>query len=213
VAAGERPRSTVASCRGALAAPCRARHAGHARRGSRRALARAPLRCGDRRAERAIPRARGADRRALVPALRGGRAARRRRVHRVRAGAAAGRGAGRAAGRGAGAPRDPRHAPRARSRPPGRPEPGAQSDVEGPGTDSIRGDGAVSKGGTARALRRHLIAGLVVIAPVGITAAVLWWLFQRLDGLLGRFLYPQLPFPIPGLGLLLLLAILALVGS
>lgn len=70
----------------------------------------------------------------------------------------------------------------------------------------------MSKGGTARALRRHLIAGLVVIAPVGITAAVLWWIFQRLDGLLGRFLYPALPFPIPGLGLLLLLAGLATVG-
>ena len=70
----------------------------------------------------------------------------------------------------------------------------------------------MSKGGTARALRRHLIAGLVVIAPVGITAAVLWWIFQRLDGLLGRFLYPVLPFPIPGLGLLLLLAGLVVVG-
>ena len=70
----------------------------------------------------------------------------------------------------------------------------------------------MSKGGTARALRRHLIAGLVVIAPVGITAAVLWWIFQRLDGLLGRFLYPVLPFPIPGLGLLLLLAGLVTVG-
>jgi len=70
----------------------------------------------------------------------------------------------------------------------------------------------VSKGGTARALRRHLIAGLVVIAPVGITAAVLWWIFQRLDGLVGRFLYPVLPFPIPGLGLVLLLAGLVAVG-
>lgn len=70
----------------------------------------------------------------------------------------------------------------------------------------------MNKGGTAKALRRHLIAGLVVIAPVGITAAVLWWIFQRLDGLLGRFLYPVLPFPIPGLGLLLLLAGLVAVG-
>ncbi len=70
----------------------------------------------------------------------------------------------------------------------------------------------MSKGGVVRALRRHLIAGLIVIAPVGITAAVLWWIFQRLDGLLGRFLYPALPFPIPGLGLLLLLAGLATVG-
>src|SRR5690606_14068429 len=63
-----------------------------------------------------------------------------------------------------------------------------------------------------RALRRHLIAGLIVIAPVGITAAALWWIFQRLDGLLGRFLYAALPFPIPGHGLLLLHGGLATVG-
>lgn len=62
------------------------------------------------------------------------------------------------------------------------------------------------------ALRRHLIAGLVVIAPVTITAVVIWWIFQRLDNLIGRFLYPLLPFPIPGLGLLALLTLLISVG-
>jgi uncharacterized membrane protein len=70
----------------------------------------------------------------------------------------------------------------------------------------------VTKGGAVRALRRHLIAGLVVIAPVGITAAVLWWLFQWLDGLLGRFLYPAIDAEIPGLGLLLLLVVLVTAG-
>lgn len=68
-------------------------------------------------------------------------------------------------------------------------------------------------------LRRHLIAGLIVIAPVTATAFVLWWIFQLLDGLLGRFLYPLLggfigreTFVIPGLGLLVLFLLLLGVG-
>jgi uncharacterized membrane protein len=71
---------------------------------------------------------------------------------------------------------------------------------------------------TRRALRRHLIAGLLVIAPVTVTLAVLWWIFQLLDGLIGRFLYPALsrfvPWIglVPGLGLLCLFLLLLGVG-
>lgn len=69
-----------------------------------------------------------------------------------------------------------------------------------------------------RVVRRHLIAGLVVIAPVTATAFVLWWIFQALDGLLGRFLYPALARLVPwinllpGLGLIALLILLIVVG-
>jgi uncharacterized membrane protein len=69
-----------------------------------------------------------------------------------------------------------------------------------------------------RAVRRHLIAGLLVIAPLTVTLAVLWWIFQLLDGLIGRFLYPILSryIPwiglVPGLGLLCLFALLLGVG-
>src|SRR5690606_34378546 len=61
-------------------------------------------------------------------------------------------------------------------------------------------------------LRRRLIAGIVVIAPATVTAVVLWWLFNLVDGLVGQFVYPLLPFPIPGLGLVMLLLLLFLVG-
>jgi uncharacterized membrane protein len=68
-------------------------------------------------------------------------------------------------------------------------------------------------------VRRHLIAGLIVIAPVTATLFVLWWIFQLLDGLLGRFLYPALgallgrdAFVIPGLGLLVLFVLLVGIG-
>lgn len=68
-------------------------------------------------------------------------------------------------------------------------------------------------------IRRHLIAGLIVIAPITATALVLWWIFQMLDGLLGRFLYPGLgslvgreTVVIPGLGLLVLFLLLVGIG-
>lgn len=63
-----------------------------------------------------------------------------------------------------------------------------------------------------RALRRHLIAGLIVIAPLTVTAAVLWWLFQTTDSLLGRFLYPVIGRSVHGLGMIALLALLIVVG-
>lgn len=66
--------------------------------------------------------------------------------------------------------------------------------------------------GARRHLRRHLIAGLVVIAPVSITAYVLWWIFRTLDSLIGRYIYAAMGITIPGLGLLALLLLLLLVG-
>jgi uncharacterized membrane protein len=67
-------------------------------------------------------------------------------------------------------------------------------------------------------IRRHLFAGLIVTAPVAATVFVLWWIFQVLDGVLGRFMYPFLGgllgrerVVIPGLGLLVLF--LLLVGA
>jgi uncharacterized membrane protein len=63
-----------------------------------------------------------------------------------------------------------------------------------------------------RLFKRRLLAGLVVIAPVGVTLWVLWWLFRLLDGILGNFLRPALGVWIPGLGLVLLVLILVGVG-
>ncbi|MFQ5888509.1 MAG: DUF502 domain-containing protein [Gemmatimonadota bacterium] len=59
-------------------------------------------------------------------------------------------------------------------------------------------------------LRRYLITGLIVIAPVGVTVFVLTWLFQTLDEILGRYLPPEVRFP--GLGLIVLLLLLVVVG-
>jgi uncharacterized membrane protein len=63
-----------------------------------------------------------------------------------------------------------------------------------------------------RLLRRRLISGLIVIAPLGVTLYVLWWLFRTVDGILGNSVYRLIGVPIPGLGLVLLLLLLLGVG-
>ncbi|MCL7972897.1 MAG: DUF502 domain-containing protein [marine benthic group bacterium] len=61
-------------------------------------------------------------------------------------------------------------------------------------------------------LRRYLITGLIVIAPIGVTVFVLSWLFQTLDPIIGRYL-PQISGYEPrGLGLVALLVLLVVVG-
>jgi uncharacterized membrane protein len=61
-------------------------------------------------------------------------------------------------------------------------------------------------------LRRYLVEGLAVIGPVGVTVFVLAWLFRRLDGLLGESLHAALGYRIPGLGIVVLIVLVALVG-
>lgn len=61
-------------------------------------------------------------------------------------------------------------------------------------------------------LRRYLITGLVVVAPVGVTVWILTWLFQRLDSILGRHLPELGGYRLPGLGLLVLAVLLVTVG-
>lgn len=63
-----------------------------------------------------------------------------------------------------------------------------------------------------RRIRRYLLTGLVVLAPVGATALILAWLFRLLDGILGDPLRRILGWNVPGLGLLLLLVTVLVLG-
>jgi uncharacterized membrane protein len=56
-----------------------------------------------------------------------------------------------------------------------------------------------------------LLTGIVVIAPVGVTLFVLWWILARLDAILGRIL-TAIGIQIPGLGLVVLLLLVVTVG-
>jgi uncharacterized membrane protein len=60
-------------------------------------------------------------------------------------------------------------------------------------------------------IRRYLLTGIVVIAPVGVTVFVLWWIFARLDAILGR-IFAAVGVRVPGLGLVVLVALVIGVG-
>lgn len=67
-------------------------------------------------------------------------------------------------------------------------------------------------------LRRYFLTGLVLAAPLAITASVTWWFVNLIDGwvkpLIPAAYLPDayLPFPIPGLGLIIGLTGLTLLG-
>ncbi len=64
----------------------------------------------------------------------------------------------------------------------------------------------------AQRLRRYVLTGLIVIAPIGVTIWVLSWLFLKLDPIIGRYLPLIAGYQPRGLGLLALLALLIVVG-
>ncbi|HRG25410.1 MAG TPA: hypothetical protein PLL23_13490, partial [Chitinophagaceae bacterium] len=57
-----------------------------------------------------------------------------------------------------------------------------------------------------RKILRYFIQGIIILAPIGITVYALYWLFQKVDGIL-------LPYVnIPGLGFVLIIAFVILIG-
>ncbi len=64
----------------------------------------------------------------------------------------------------------------------------------------------------ARRVRRFFLTGLIVLAPVGVTAVILVWMFRTIDNILGEPLRAALGFRIPGLGFVLLVIAVTLVG-
>ena len=64
-----------------------------------------------------------------------------------------------------------------------------------------------------RVLRRYLFTGLLVLLPVAVTAFVLWQLFFALDDILGRFVVTYIGRPIPGVGLIALVALVLAIGA
>lgn len=55
-------------------------------------------------------------------------------------------------------------------------------------------------------LLRYFIQGVIILAPIGITAYVLFWLFEKVDGILQPYV------KIPGLGFVIILVFVVLVG-
>ncbi len=62
------------------------------------------------------------------------------------------------------------------------------------------------KNTTLKQLFRFFIQGLVILAPIGITAYILYWLFDKVDNILRPYVN------IPGLGFLIIIIFVILVG-
>lgn len=65
---------------------------------------------------------------------------------------------------------------------------------------------------TLKKIFRYFIQGVIILAPIGITAYVLYWLFEKVDGILRPAVYAVTNLNIPGLGFVIILLIVILVG-
>jgi uncharacterized membrane protein len=67
-------------------------------------------------------------------------------------------------------------------------------------------------------LRNYLLTGMVVVGPVGITLYIAWYVINMVDAMVKPYVPPPynpdnyLPFPVPGVGLVFAVILLALVG-
>ena len=59
---------------------------------------------------------------------------------------------------------------------------------------------------TLKKIFRYFIQGMIILAPIGITIYALYWLFEKVDGILRPYVN------IPGLGFVLIIIFVILVG-
>ncbi len=59
---------------------------------------------------------------------------------------------------------------------------------------------------TYKTLLRYFVQGVLILAPIAVTAYVLFWLFEMVDGILRPFIN------IPGLGFVIIIAFVILIG-
>ena len=70
----------------------------------------------------------------------------------------------------------------------------------------MRKQGPKTPSQTFKKIFRYFIQGIIVLAPIGITGYVLYWLFDRVDGILQPYV------KVPGLGFVIILVFVILVG-
>ncbi|MFI5130578.1 MAG: DUF502 domain-containing protein [Chitinophagales bacterium] len=69
-----------------------------------------------------------------------------------------------------------------------------------------------SRSVTLKKIFRYFIQGVIILAPIGITAYVLYWLFERVDGILRPAVFAITGVNIPGIGFVIILLFVVLVG-
>jgi uncharacterized membrane protein len=65
---------------------------------------------------------------------------------------------------------------------------------------------------TLKKIFRYFIQGIIILAPIGITAYALYWLFEKVDGILRPAVFAVTNVNIPGLGFVIILLFVILVG-
>lgn len=84
---------------------------------------------------------------------------------------------------------------------------------------SLAGDDGATKMSAGTRLRNYFLTGLIVAAPVSITAYITWWFITLIDGWVKPFVpaiyLPEtyLPFSVPGVGVLFAIAGLTILGA
>ena len=63
-----------------------------------------------------------------------------------------------------------------------------------------------------RAFRKHFLAGILVVVPVGATVLILVWIFSAIDNILQPVIKLTLGHPIPGVGFAITIVLIYLIG-
>lgn len=63
-----------------------------------------------------------------------------------------------------------------------------------------------------RTLQRVFVSGILVVVPVTVTLFVLYFLFQKIDGLLSPLFHKYLGYSVPGMGFVATLLVIFIVG-
>ena len=63
-----------------------------------------------------------------------------------------------------------------------------------------------------RTLRKHFLAGILVVVPLGAAIAVFAWLFTSIDNILQPIIEGRLGYPIPGLGFGIAIVLIFITG-
>lgn len=61
-------------------------------------------------------------------------------------------------------------------------------------------------------MRGHFLAGILIVVPLGATAFILYWIFEKADNILQFAIERVVGHPIPGVGFGLLIVLIYLVG-
>jgi uncharacterized membrane protein len=61
-------------------------------------------------------------------------------------------------------------------------------------------------------LARYFLQGIIVLAPIGVTAYVIYLVFTLIDGVLEKYIDPLIPWSIPGIEIISVILVITILG-